>query len=346
MNSQIDTNLNYNVLVLGGNSGRWNYKDSLHIGNYMNGIESWVYAFKGDYICSLEASSKDISKYDIIIANSNYNNKFFSHLIKLQKTRPSKTKWVTLLEGNASDYFKVSPLLSELFDNSDLINIINKFTLPFFQKLTTAKVEFIGIPYPVDSISKMSLPIEKRDKTIFLCPWLLSRQTEYLVAKEIGLNCYGYEKRISRKLKNIVSNFRNYGSNSPNHNFNKVQKIYNDQKLKVLKEVNLSDYFEVNRKSLLWLNLDDRFTWGRYVLDAAALQIPIITTKSTGHADELFPFTYLENEFELDKAIELGKRLVEDKEFYQKVATYPIGKMEHLKPEAMKAKLLKALDLA
>ena len=107
----------------------------------------------------------------------------------------------------------------------------------------------------------------------------------------------------------------------------------------------LKNYFKENRDSYIWLNLDDRFTWGRYVLDAAALQIPIITTESTGHADELFPYTCLEHEYDIDKAIELGRRLVDDKEFYHKVTSYPIGKMEHLKPEVMKNKLLTALGI-
>lgn len=345
MQYSLVNNTNLKVLVLGGTKGRWSYKDSLHNEDFMNGIESWVFAFKGDYIGSLEANSNDISQYDIVIANSNYNKKYFTHLIKLQKARPKHTKWVTLLEGNGSDYFKPNPLLIELFDNSDLINIINKYTLPFFQKLTSTKVEFIGIPYPVDSISKKAIPIEERDKSIFICPWLLSRQSEYLVAKEINLDYFGYEKRITRRFNTIVSNFRTHGSNSPYHNLRKVHKIYKDEKLKVKKEISLNEHFEVNRNSYLWLNFDDRFTWGRYVLDAAALQIPIITTKSTGHADELFPYTCLEHEYELDKAIELGKRLVEDKEFYQQVSQYPVGKMEHLKADTLKLKLLSALGI-
>jgi hypothetical protein len=77
-----------------------------------------------------------------------------------------------------------------------------------------------------------------------------------------------------------------------------------------------------NADAFFWLNLDPRFTWARYVLDAAALGIPIITTVSTGHGETLFPYTTLADEYQLGTAIELGKRLLEDSAFYRSVTEY------------------------
>jgi glycosyltransferase involved in cell wall biosynthesis len=58
------------------------------------------------------------------------------------------------------------------------------------------------------------------------------------------------------------------------------------------------------------------------VLDAAALGIPIITTASTGHGETLFPETTLAHEYDVDRACELGRRLLDDKDFYRAVAEY------------------------
>ncbi|MGA2298110.1 MAG: hypothetical protein ABSG15_11235 [FCB group bacterium] len=335
---------NPKVLVMGGNPGRWSAVERKEDEKYTTGIESWVYAFNSDYVHILEANPKDIANYDIVIANSNFHNKYLPKLLSLQKNKPQNVKWVTLIEGDLSYYLKPNVFIKALLDSSDLINVINKYTLTFFKKLTNSKVEYIGIPYPVDSITQMAIQIEKRQRRLFICPWLLTRQNDYLAAKEIGLPYYGYEKRISRKLNTLLSNYKTYGSNSPNFNIEKAEKYYADKNLLIKTETTLKNYFEENRDSFIWLNLDDRFTWGRYVLDAAALQIPIITTKSTGHADDLFPYTCLEHEYDIVQAIELGKRLVEDIEFYRMVSSYPFGKMEHLKAEVIKNKLLSSLD--
>ena len=91
------------------------------------------------------------------------------------------------------------------------------------------------------------------------------------------------------------------------------------------------------------MNLDSRYTWGRYVLDAAALCIPIITTTATYHGPIFFPETTVPHAMDIDRAIEIGKRLTSDRDFYQHVAFYPAGKMEFLGAEPMKRVLLDAL---
>ena len=90
--------------------------------------------------------------------------------------------------------------------------------------------------------------------------------------------------------------------------------------------------------------MDPRYTWGRYILDAAALQVPVIATRSTGHAETFFPELMLENEFEIEKTQDLVLRLFRDKEFYQSVATIPLEKFNHLLPETKKKELLTILN--
>lgn len=336
------------VLVIAGIRERWSAKERQQQAATMNGVESWVYAFNGDYIGENSVTSDDIARYDIVIGNTNYirQAKHAEKLLTLINNRPTHTKWITLIEGCASDYLIPSPYIKTIFDSSDMVNCINRHSLPFLQSLTSTKVEYIGIPYPVDEIVKLRIPIEKRNKSIFCCGLLLKRWNDYHVAKQLGLSYYGYERGFSRKLKYIAKNWSEHRSIfNQNKAFDTVRHIYNDPNLQIRKIASQNDYFSDNANAYMWLNLDDRYTWGRYVLDAAALGIPIISTDSTGHAAELFPLTTLNNEYNIEKAVELGKKLIEDFDFYKAVADYPFGKMEHLRPVMMRTKLLQSIGL-
>lgn len=68
--------------------------------------------------------------------------------------------------------------------------------------------------------------------------------------------------------------------------------------------------------------MDERYTWGRYVLDAACLGVPIITTRSTGHGDVLFPDVTVENAFEIGQAVRCARSVLDDDDRYNAVAAY------------------------
>lgn len=329
------------VVVLGGNTGSWHAQDRISEASTMNGIEAWVYALNGNYIEGSTARSRDLEQYDIVIAN--YNFSATDHLLKLALNRKAGCKLVILIEGDALAYLKPHPYMRDLMNSSDLIVCINKFTESFFKKLTSTKVEYIGIPYPAEGIRALATPIEKRRKDIFLGPMLLSRWLEYFCVKDMGFPLYGYERRLSRKRKTIIKNIRKYRTIDPLYFHERSRELYKDPSLTILREATLPDFFRHNGGAYLWLNLDQRYTWGRYVLDAAALQVPIITTHSTGHGEEFFPLTTLATEFEIDKAAELVKRLFSDEEFYREVSTIPIEKFDHLRPEVKKKELLHVL---
>lgn len=334
------------VALIGYNSGKWSSQEHAHNIPTDTGVEAWVHAFNGDYIHYARATPADIQKYDIIIANTDFVViNWLPKLIELSQARPASAKWVCLMEGSGGDYIKPHPHVRAALDTADLVNCINEYALPLIRRLTKTRTEYIGLPYPVDGVGQYVVPIEKRERETFICPLLYKRWTDYLVAKEIGLPYYGYVTHITRKPKLFLENLRRHGSLSPHKYLNAVKRIYNDSALDIRREVGLNESFGLNNAAALWINLDDRYTWGRYVLDAAALQIPIISTRSTGHAPHLFPHTTLADEFQLDEAVAIGKRLVQDADFYKEVAAYPVGKMEQLKAEPMKKKLLTALGM-
>jgi len=332
------------VVVISSNTGRWSARERLSDYETQNGVEAWVHAFQGDYIGYEIVSKRDIQNYDIVIANTTHIGlNHLPKLISLGESRPASVKWVTLIEGSATDYLKPNKEVVKSLNLSDLVNVINRYTVSFFQAMTHVKCAYIGIPYPVEHIAKMALPVEKRRARALLCTRLARRWSDYFVANAIGIESYGYEQRISRKLKRIHETWALHKSLNPNKYFKVIQECYRDNDLEVRRDVGQREFFIHNADAFMWINLDDRYTWGRYVLDAAALRIPIITTRSTGHGEDLFPETTLEDEFQVDKAVAIGKRLLCDPDFYHYVATYPIGKMEHLKHQPMKLKLLSHL---
>jgi hypothetical protein len=327
------------VVLLSSNRGRWSAKGQNHTTE--NGVEAWVYAFEGDYIGYDEVTPKDIQQYDLVIANTNHIGiNYLPKILSLAEARPKSVKWVSLIEGSATDYLKPMPFIRRVLDASDFVNVINRHTLSFFQALTSTPCEYIGIPYPIDTIIKLRVPIEKRLRRAFICPMLPKRWNDYLVAKNLGVEFYGYERRISRKLSTIKETWLLHRSLNANKYFEFVQSVYADDALTIRREVGIAQYLTDNASALLWINLDDRFTWGRYVLDAAALHVPIITTRCTGHAEDLFPHTTLEHEFQIKEAIELGKRLLSDEAFYKMVAEVPEEKLEQFRSDTLKEKLL------
>jgi len=330
------------VLVLGSNRGNWHSSEKIQFAESTSGIESWAYAFNGSHYYSLSANKKLISMCDIIIANSN-QGKNLKHLLKLAESRPANVKWVTLIEGSAEDYLKPMSFIRELFDSSDLINCINLGTLSFFRAMTSSKVEYIGIPYPVEYVARQSIPFESRKKEIFICPFLTTRCHDYFAASNLGLKMFGFEERLHRKITNLPKLLMKYGSINPNFKINKALDFYRDNNLSIFQSKTTENYYKFVGNAYFWLNLDNRWTWARYVLDAAALRIPIITTSSTSHAVELFPLTCLDDEFDIEKAEDLGRRLIQDFDFYKQVADVPLSKLEYLKAENMKKKLLDLL---
>ena len=131
------------VLLLGANRGRWNAKERPQEKEFSTGIEAWCHAFDGDYCDILTAKPDDIKKYDIVIGNTNsIQQQLYSRkLVELAESRPASTKWISLIEGSATEYFKPINGLISLLNASDLINAINAESVKLFRALTTSKVE-------------------------------------------------------------------------------------------------------------------------------------------------------------------------------------------------------------
>lgn len=327
--------------MLGGNPGKWSAQERLHEAGVTNGIEAWVFAFNGDYCCGDSLNISELANYDIIIGN--LNKQFLGHQLHYLQAKPATTKWVALIEGSATDYLAANPEIKEILDHADLVNVINNLSLDFFRALTNTRVEYIGVPHPSEQIRKLATPIQKRRREAFLATFLSSRQTDYLVASALDIPIVGCEPRLSRKWRTLPTLWKRYRSFDPQYRINKIKKYYRDTKLTILPEKPFEEYFKYYGASYLWINVDERYTWGRNVLDAAALQIPIISTQSTVHQATVFPELMISSPFAISEAVTLGKRLLQDEEFYRSVCDVPLEVLAPFSPQAMKEKLLSCL---
>ncbi|MBL7999989.1 MAG: glycosyltransferase family 1 protein [Candidatus Kapabacteria bacterium] len=337
------------VLVIGDNRGRWSWKDEQHMIPYMNGIEAWVLATEGNYCDHHQVTEHDVNTHDIVICNTNglSNPVYSGKYISLAERRKANVKWVSLLEGDMRDFLKPLGTIRPLFNASTLVNCINIYATQFLQSLTNTPVAYVGIPYPVRGIRSLALTKSERKQRVFVCPFMLNRWNDYSVASALGLPIVGYQKTLRRTLRTLFHNYFTYGTiTNKNVLIDRTYQLYKDDSIQIIPERNLPAYFNEIRENILWINLDERYTWGRYVLDAAALGIPIITTKNTGHGPILFPQTTLETPFDIPQAIELGNRLLNDEAFYEEVSSYASSRIDMYSPERITEKLYTELGVS
>ncbi|GAB5466569.1 MAG: hypothetical protein Kapaf2KO_20050 [Candidatus Kapaibacteriales bacterium] len=332
-------------LLIGGDLSRWNYKERLAAKDYMNGIESWVYALEGDYISAYYITPKIFAEYDLIIINIHHtNDKYLSKVLEAISVRKPNQKVVGLIEGDASLFLSPNTKALAIMAECDFINVINKLSLDFFSLLSGRPCYYLGIPYPYQNINKLKIQYKTKDTGVLACSFVSSRNLDLLVAHKLGIKVTCYEKRFSRKLKNIKLYYNKYNSINLDSEvyFNDTNNYYNKAD-SILREKDLENYFKTNAEFYLWINIDNRHTWGRCVLDAAALGVPIVTTKSTGHGEYLFPETTIDDWKQIDKAIEKAEKLLSDQKFYEDVISYADEKFPNLSHETMKKKLLEFL---
>lgn len=335
------------ALVIGGNEGFWNYKEKQNSDYDINGVENWAFALQGDYIGGNAIKLDLINKYDLVISNLNFDKvPYMKQAKSIVVNRNSNVKWVTLIENDALVYLGALHKVKFLLDHSDLIIGINTHSMPFLRSMTSTKVELIGIPYNIERIFKLRKSIDNRNNRTILFSNPLRQTNEYQTIKKTD---YPYAMLIpkhTRTLKNLIAYTKKNKSFTIDRDYY-LKKIENRLGTKIenyFLTAPISKYLEYLSNNYIALNLDDRYTWSRNVLDCAALGLPIISTANTEHTAQLFPELMVANCFALDHATELTHRLYNDKEFYAKQANPDLSYFEQFNYTQIKERLLNSLD--
>jgi len=335
------------VIVAGGNPGQWHANDRSFEAHLVNGVESWVFALNAEYICEKNLTPNIIAKVDLLILNLNAikEPERLRHVYDLLNNRPSHVQVMLLLEGDMQWYLQPLPYLQQIFDASTIVNCINVHAESFIQSMTKTSVHTLGIPYPVHGVRGLVKPREQRSKTIHICPFLRMRRSEYQVAKKLNRPIRGFERRLSIKASTLFTNLKQYGSMF-NRDVNKqyMSSILNDPSIDIIYEEGFERYYSIVADSALMLNFDERYTWGRHVLDAAALDVPMISTVNTGHAQKLFPELMIDSPFAIDQALDKAQKVLGDEAFAKQVSDYAWEQLQEYAPEKIVERMWKLLE--
>lgn len=317
----------------------WHSRDRPRDAAFVNGVEAWVYAMRGEFRGVHQLTRATFREFDLVMVNLD-----FMCIDQLDRVVPPKSERsatvVALFEGELAWLRTYWPEWRRVADRCDLVIAINRYGVSTLEELTSTPVSYIGIPYPVDGVRGYSVPIEQRTREILLCAHLLERTPlDYLAAHTLGIPMYGHVNSFKRTIPNMLR----HRSLDGRMYIKRARGLYNDAALTVAPQVSLNDFLARGARSLLWMNLETRYTWGRYVIDAAALGIPIVTTRETGHGPVLFPDLTVDSPYDVAAARVLAARLLEDDAFYRSTIEHAWNNIDWYRPERAVERLTAAL---
>jgi hypothetical protein len=329
------------ALVMDTNPGRWNYSAPDRQYLIANGVEAWVGALRGDFIGRTLPSAREIRDYDLIIAN--LNPALIDGYRRLADRRPPGQTWVGLVEGCGRDYLDPPSSLLRFMEQCDLIANINEHTTAYLQSLTTTPVRWVGIPYPIEAVRALGTRPEDQRREALVCPRQY-RQPSFVVAEALGVPVRAFFQKTSRTFRNIPTYVR--------HGYFKTDlraRAWLNERGPTPRiadiERSMHTFWSVGGGCAVWVNLDPRYTWARFVLDGAALGVPVISTDSTAHSGVLFPELTVRDVFCVDEAISIGRRLLADEEYRRSVIATAQRGLERYSVEASVKRLDDALLL-
>ena len=293
-----------------------------------NEIRNWAYALDGDvyYAGAIEDYSY-FDQYDIVMIELTTN--LFDVAINLRK-KTSCRYVIGLAEGsilpeiNDDQFGKYVETLNTL----DIIGVINDKAKDVLQPYTSKRVEFIGIPYPLEWAQQNNS--DTKQAVIELGALSISRGSAYSVA--------------------VVKNLRSQSSALLDFNFvayplnNSEVKFYNDLRLDCqlapIKE--WPDYYKEHSQYYMGIHLDSRTTWGRFPLDCACALMPCVGSYGSYSQEILFPDVTV-NYWEVKKAARLVRQLICDDLFFACVVLYAQEKIKEFDIPIIRQRFLNLL---
>lgn len=321
------------ALVVGGNRQPWKWSDRPDDVGVVSGVEAWVFALRGSYLWGGALCAKHLENHRLIILN--LNPEHLDRYDRLLRAVRERGKVVGLCEGGLAELAANWRMWSRVADQCDLVIAINAHGLSYLRSLTSTSVEHIGIPYPVDGVRLYATPIEARRSEILLCAPLLARPLDYLAARELGVRMIGYERTFPLRIRDVTR----HRTLDRNTYVRRAQELYNDPMLDVLAQTTPQRYLERGARARIWMNIDPRYTWGRNVLDGAALGVPVVSTRETWHARFLFPDLVVDSPYDIAGATAIARMLLENDRFYGDVVERAGAGIEEYRADACVQKL-------
>lgn len=259
--------------------GQAHTRESLRFLRPTNDSREWMRALGGGDVLNYQrviAQRRLPRHYDIAIVE--LTPATYRLPLLLKKWQPDLV-CIGLVEGHVEPNMSSNADMESLFrflrvsSEYDLLGVLVARALPYYRLYTEQphRVQWLGVPYPSDwTTSLPSIPPTDRELIIELGSALDSRNgvTNLLLLRALQKEFRQVRGRIywfTEREREMLATFG-------------IRAEY-------LRPRRWADYHRMLRKSFLLLCMDDRRTWGRYALDAAAAGVPFIGSHAS-HAGE------------------------------------------------------------
>lgn len=271
----------------------------------VNDSREWMRVLGGGDVLNYQhvvANPQMLSEYDIAIVELTPKT---HRLPKLMKRQAPSLFCVGLIEGRVEYVVRSNDEMESLFefcqmvDDVDVLGVLVERTVPYYRLYTHApeRVQWIGVPYPKDWTDKqVESQAAPRELVLELGSALDSRNgiANLLVLREL-------QDRFPRLLGRI------YYFVERERQMVEALGIRADFR----RPRRWRDYYKEHLTSFAVLCMDDRRTWGRYVLDCASARMPFIGSELSHCGERVGVLTC--DPFDTDTALNYLSELIEER---------------------------------
>ncbi len=253
-----------------------------------------------------------LSDYDIVIIELTPKTHLLPRFIK--RHTPS-VFCLGLVEGRVEYVVRSNEEMEGLFEfcrivnDVDMLGVLVERTVPYYRLYARLpeRVQWIGIPYPNDLTDEHRQPAASERDLILELGSVMDRNgvANLLVLRELQRRFQTLQGRVYYYMERERQIAEGLGIRA---DFRKPRRW--------------RDYYKDHLSSFALLCMDDRRTWGRYVLDCAAARMPFVGSELSHCGEHVGILTC--DPFDTDRAIEYLSALIEERlagssEFYDSI---------------------------
>lgn len=250
----------------------------------------------------------------------------------------SKAKVVVFLDCEVDHFTTHTPRnlqakMVELLNIVDAVAVLHDESIPLFKALTSRPVGMVGLPFPLQRVRQLCPPVQKREEIE-----LGSTIRPVFSDNQNGLINLAALSKIG--LPGVVD------IQDPEE----MEYIQSLDKYVPLPQIKFrpndsgwDHYITRANYSLLGLHLDNRYTWGRFPVDCAAVRMPCVAPPSLYTQKVLFPSLCVPCH-DIAGAVALVKKLVSDAGFYEQAVSYAQSQLVFFSYEETKKRLFNLIS--
>lgn len=292
---------------------------------------NWLMIWDG-VLYSFETMEKDFSplfNYDVVMFSGQPS--YLTTIIKIANALKGKVVTMFLPEGDVSLYDQhginsFSPTIYEAWNSVDILAIMEEDKVSYYKSLTSSLVKFIHVP--ID---------KKMEEGIFRTPNY--KKTEHILVYGDNnpngvLTAIAVSKMIDRPIKTVCIDI------------GKVKRLRELFGLRIgAAFTKIAQYPFLRLLGSCWLHIYPTRWIGssRESIACAVARTPCIGSNRSHTQNRLFPKLSCDP-YDVDKMVELGKRLYSDLEFYDEVVNYAWDNVGFYNMEVTKKRFMDAYE--